>query len=492
MNKGQAPSNGVKWCFLLNTADLIQEFLGKFCFEAVREGDECIIVSNSKIAEYSKLRFFPEKTPMYSRVEWVTEHYKKSDEEVVDLTWKEFFPSFVRKKEFGNFTYEYSVDIVTQTYIFLDTVFQREQPDAVLGELPANIFSQVAYILCKKYSIRYLGFSGSRMSGRIDIYDKEYTSSKYKETYENIGTISKHEKKTAIDFIEKFLSHEQLPSYEQGKRSISRIHHARSYLIREWGMVRYWLQYIRRRRGYSYDYESELGLQATLRRPLKAWGRFINRLFNRNVFDTPGNDDVYYLFPLHLQPEASTSVLASYFSSQHNSVLNAAFSLPFPYKLYVKAHPSGVWNNKRDFYRELKKIPNVVLLSPEENVANLIKESRGVITLTSTIGLEAALAGKPVYILGNVFYSYHPLCKKVSGFDELRKVLQEDTRHPPKVMNLEEINIHFVTSYSRNTIPGSTRDAGRVQDRNDYKFIYQYIRDHFLHYEIRTSRDSSV
>ena len=146
-----------------------------------------------------------------------------------------------------------------------------------------------------------------------------------------------------------------------------------------------------------------------------------------------------------------------------------------PYKLYAKEHPVAAGTRPNEFYEELKKIPNIILISPRENMENLVKNSSGVISLTSTVGLEAALVGKPVYVLGDVFYSYHPLCRKVKNFEELESRIREDLIDMKMPASLEDINTHFVVSYFRNTIPGDMITAGAQKDTNDYKLIYKSI-----------------
>lgn len=471
----------MKWCFLVNQVDILMEFLGKLADRALQEGDECLIVANSKIAEYSRLKFFPLKIQVYSRADWLSNHYEKGKGNVEGLTWKEFFPSFDRKRSIREFHYEDAVGMITQTYQFLDFVFQTEKPDAVVSELPANLFSEVAYHLCRKYALSYLGFTGSKMNGRFDIFDQKHTCSKYEETYRKLRTISKEEETVARSFLETFLPHEQIATSEKDPARGSYLKHLWLYLKREGSMVQPWLRYLRERATYKeYDYESEVSLKVTLLRPWKAFLRIANRLLTSNMFDKPREGDIFFLFPLQLKPEASTSALATYFSNQLQSVQNVAFSLPFPCKLYVKEHPAMIGTNTRAFYRKLKEIPNVVLLSAKENVPNLIKKSEGVITLTSTIGFESALAGKLTYVLGNVFYSYHPACKRVKSFEELREVLQQDIKEPPRLENLQDINIRFLASYFRNTIPGEVYDASRGRDLNDYQRIYQEIKKIFF------------
>ena len=124
----------------------------------------------------------------------------------------------------------------------------------------------------------------------------------------------------------------------------------------------------------------------------------------------------------------------------------------------------------------MKRNPNVVLIHPGANVENLIKASKGVITLTSTIGLEAVLLGKPVYALGITIYAYHPLCRKIHSFDELKQGIQEDLSKKNLVENLDEINIRFILSYFKNTIKGNIISSINKNDQNDYGEIYKSIK----------------
>jgi capsule polysaccharide modification protein KpsS len=163
-----------------------------------------------------------------------------------------------------------------------------------------------------------------------------------------------------------------------------------------------------------------------------------------------------------------------------NTVKNIAFTLPFPYKLYVKEHPASVGLRPKSFYKKFKKLPNVVLISPEENIESIIKKSSGIITLTSTVGMEAALVGKPVYVLGNVSYSYHPLCRKPRNFEDLKNNIEKDLVDKINTDNLEDINCRFIISSFRNTIHGSIVSASREKDINDYKLIYEKIKSYAI------------
>ena len=473
----------MKWCFLVNNVDLLMEFSGKLAAQALNEGDEVVLVFNSKMAEYIKRKYFPKSVKVISKVDWLVKNYKKDQKAFKNIFWKDFFPTFERKHNLLNLNYENSKDIVSQLYQFFDFLFKDENPDIVVNEAPANIFTNIAYHFCEKYNKNYLGFIGSRFDDKIDIYDKKHTCSLYKKTFEDLtdDNILKTEKQFAENFIKDFISHKKLLSYMDFQASLSSSTGFLRYLKREVKMMPYWSKYVLNHLHFGkFDYESETGFKYKLFYPVRSIIRKFRSAFFNKKFDYLSDDDEFFLYPLHFHPEASTLVQATYFSDQLNTIKNIAFSLPFPYKLYVKEHPASVGTRPANFYKEIRKLPNAVLISPEENVENLVKKSTGVVTLTSTIGIEAALAGKRVYVLGDVFYTYHPLCVKVTGFEDLRQKIDDDAAINKSIENLKEKNIRFVLSYFKNTVSGSILDASKKEDTNNYPQIYRYIKNMFF------------
>jgi hypothetical protein len=141
-------------------------------------------------------------------------------------------------------------------------------------------------------------------------------------------------------------------------------------------------------------------------------------------FDKVGKEEEYIFFPLHLQPEASTLILGSYYVDQIALIENIAKSIPLDYKLYVKEHISALGKRDSGYYKKIKKIPNVKLISPYENSHELIKRSKAVIVITSTVGLEGLIYEKPVIVLGDTFYNISDLTYQIKGIKELPGVLE--------------------------------------------------------------------
>ncbi len=485
----------MKWCFLVNPAPLIIEFFGKLAKQIAEEGGEYIVVANSKIAEYDKKKYFPKDVKIFSEVDWCIKNYQKNQKEFQDLSWKEFFPEFDRFNRFKvyDFSYPNSVEIVAQSYQFADFIFREEKPDVIVGEPPTGVFSEIFSFFSEKYKATYLGLMTSRINGRIDIYDSGHTCSHYEKTFKqlNDSDMSEEERKFAQDFIKSFISHKKLPSYMDYQNQHIRlggIGRIKGYFKREKEMAHHYLKYLSKRKYFRpFDYNSEFLINYISRYPKEALKSRFRALSQRNIFDSLNNNDKFFIYPLQLQPEASTAVRAMYFCDHINTIKNIAFSLPFPYKLYIKEHPSAIGTKPGYFYKKIKEIPNTVLVSPYESVENLIKKSQGLVVLTSTMGMEALLAGKPVYVLGDVSYDYHPLCRNIDSFKELRQRIQKDLAQKPVLKNLKNINIRFFVSYLKNTVAGSIITAGSNKDTNNYKKTFRDIKRIFFSDEVGIS-----
>lgn len=477
----------MKCCFLVNNAPFLSEFFGKLSNEIIERGDDCLIIWISKIAEYEKKKFFPDKVKFISAVDWCADNYDKNRKEFFGLSWKSFFSIFDRN-DVLKFDYNKSIETTLQTIQFLEFIFEKEKPDVVFGETPTGLFHLVAHYLCEKNNVLHLGL-GERVDNKIDISDSGYTCLNYEKTFKEINNndISNEEKELAKKTIEDFISHKQLASY----RELLKIHFSQFGLIKHYigrikspgmSLFRYFCE---RKRFKKFDSESEAILKKVIWAPLKTERRQFRILLQKNIFSKINKQDKdFFLFPLQFQPEASTNICATYYCDQLNTIKNIAFSLPFPYKLYVKEHPVAIGTRPNSFYKELKKIPNVVLISPEENLEDIIRNSSGVIVLTSSVGLEAVLSGKPVYAFADVdlFYSYHPLCRISQNFEELKNRIQADLINKPDISNLEDINIRFVISYLRNAIDGYIVTASANEDTNNYASIYQCLKKLFYSY----------
>ena len=140
---------------------------------------------------------------------------------------------------------------------------------------------------------------------------------------------------------------------------------------------------------------------------------YFNYQISKKYYKKADYSKKYVYFPLHYQPEASTCVCAEKYENQLFYIDSWAKSLPADTLLYVKEHYFLLGNRNLQFYKELKKYPNVVLIDPWESTKKLIENSVAVTTLTGSAGFEAMLLRKPVFLGGNSVYENAPGVIKV-------------------------------------------------------------------------------
>ncbi len=144
-----------------------------------------------------------------------------------------------------------------------------------------------------------------------------------------------------------------------------------------------------------------------------------------DLYDEINLNEDFAFFPLQYQPEVSTMLYASFYMDQLWLIKQIAQSLPLHYKLYVKEHPVMFGYRPRQYYKELKKIPNVKLIKPTVSSFDLIKNAKLITLNTGTAGWEAILLKKPAITFGNAFYNYLPMVKRCRAIENLPQIIKE-------------------------------------------------------------------
>ena len=128
---------------------------------------------------------------------------------------------------------------------------------------------------------------------------------------------------------------------------------------------------------------------------------------NNGYFEPPVEGENYVYMPLHLIPESSVFVKASFYVDELNLIEQVSKSLPLGWKLYVKEHQAMLGERDPEFYRKAGEIANVrvVRVNYYKDPKPWIVKAKGVVTITGTAAYEAALLGKRSIVFGNVPYS---------------------------------------------------------------------------------------
>lgn len=136
-------------------------------------------------------------------------------------------------------------------------------------------------------------------------------------------------------------------------------------------------------------------------------------------------DTPYVFFGLHLQPESSIDVWAPFYSNQLWVIEQISRSLPPTHRLMVKIHKSDVSNYSSQQLDNMRKLPGVDLVTPSAEARSFIERADLVVAIQGTIGLEAALIGKPTIMLGDSPVTVFPTASRIGAIHDFPALIRE-------------------------------------------------------------------
>lgn len=361
--------------------------------------------------------------------------HKSNDSYAFDCTWGEYFYSDFDRFLVQGFNLGRERQFWEKARACLDQFFEEiiveNQIDVVLYENVSNSFEYAAYRIAQNKGVLYLGLMGARIPGRFEIQSSVIEAElaqlqKFRRTsptIEELGWFQEYQA-NLIDIQPDYMKSNGLSNV-----SLSRL--ASKKNIRK--AIKLISASLRGHSLYDYANGSPVGaLKKAVRVGLK---RKLNASFAQKFYLSEKElarltqQDTFYVYPIHYHPESSTSVLAPNYTDEFHNILNISNALPFGTYLYVKDHASAVGVQDRAFYRRVSALPAVKLISPNQNIKKLITLSKGVITVNSTAGYEALMLGKPVYLLGRVFYEEFANVHKLTNFSDITSSIQKSPQH---------------------------------------------------------------
>ena len=151
-----------------------------------------------------------------------------------------------------------------------------------------------------------------------------------------------------------------------------------------------------------------------------------------NISDLP-KKFIYY--PLHVNPESSTSGYAPLLDNQLFVVELLSKSIPHDHVLVVKDHYPMYGFRNRKFIKAILDLPNVILAVSALHSLRFIMESALTITITGTAGFEALMLGKKSLSFAEPFYrKLHPK-SYISNIYDLSSIIAKAIAEP---LNISE------------------------------------------------------
>lgn len=154
---------------------------------------------------------------------------------------------------------------------------------------------------------------------------------------------------------------------------------------------------------------------------------------------SPDHASLRILYPLHDERDFQVAMRERHAIPQVELLKYLAGCLPSGSVLEVKLHPSHIGALPYMHLRTLRELPNVVVLPPSCSAKDAIARSSVVLTLASSMGFEALVAGKPVVCYGQPFYSRRGLTVDVADSRKIVNALVEAADHPPSAESVTQL-----------------------------------------------------
>ncbi len=172
-------------------------------------------------------------------------------------------------------------------------------------------------------------------------------------------------------------------------------------------------------------------------------------LFKNFLFTDPDDREKFIFFPLHVTNDSQITMRAPQFLSQENLIEEISKNMPEDYMLYVKPHP-GCYLYSFKKLRNIIKNGNVRVIRSNVNAHDLIRKSKSVITINSSVGFEALFYFKPVIALGKPFYGGSGITIDVKSTSDLKSSIEKSLSYEPDKNKIKA----FIHAAYKATWPG--------------------------------------
>ena len=360
--------------------------------------------------------------------------------------------------------FKYQLTYLVACVEVFEEFVNEHKPDVIVSEMLTGLADSALKAVCNSNSIKFLSMRSSKMTEGIIVSDRDFDMPVgFEDRVEKLrdqGVPADLEKR-AKAHIEEIRSEYSRPHYMEITQKPFRLISMKRLrtMIKRLTTERIATNAISLFQHPIYN---------PYRGALRKWNNIrVTKNNKNNWFEEHVSEQAYFVYPIHYEPEASSSIRAYNFSDQLGVIKMISRVLPLGVRLVVKEHKGNQGYRNTDFYKALYYVPNVVLVSGDYPVHSLIKNSLGIITLTSRMGWESLLLNKPVAALGDTFWTMAPGVVRIDGWKDIKNFVERVSREfyesdqmkePTLGKSQDELDskelILFAAAYISLTLPG--------------------------------------
>jgi hypothetical protein len=336
--------------------------------------------------------------------------FLKSKEEEYDLNlWHIWSIYLLRKKNRFRIKEDCALLYMEKTIAKIESFLDEKKIRYLILFGPAGIPAFLLQKISEKKGVKIIELYNSRLTNRFTI--KEGDKGEIKELtkeYEQIKSKILNNEKVNLDKAKKFLSNliEKKPVPDSKKK----------YILSFRGKVKLFAYYLN-----IIIKDMKIPDLTFLVDKIKK-----KIIYLKTNFHNPNENEKFFFFPLHAQPEVSTLYYGRWHINQDNLIELIARSLPVGYLLYVKENDLYMGKRDLNFLNKIGRHPNIRIISPKKNTFNLISNCSMLFTITGTAGWEALLLNKKVFTFGDVFYNISKNVTNVKDIFNLPELIKKE------------------------------------------------------------------
>ena len=380
------------------------------------------------IANFEKKWFFHNNilnTKKMPDLEYLSKFEKKYNIQLSKIVFSErLFSEF---NEFYKFQTDEILRILELECKFFEQVLDEIKPDFVLMFMPFLHQQLLFFKLCKAKGIKTLELGNTRFDSAVIGFDDEIK--KY-EKFVVEGSVRNFQELKDY-FSENYMLKSSIKMVKRTELSLNnKLSMALQYFIftNDQNMKNNFGYFGRNKTKVFFNYlNNEI--------KVKKRKKFIDKNFRYELMD-----DKYILFPLQTEAETSLLIDSPLQNDQIEIIKKISKAIPIDYKLIVKEHPMSKSRSWRsiDTYKQIMKIPRVILLHPDVKVQEIIEKISLVITISSNVALDALFSEKPAMMFAENYISVIPSIYKIKNILELPESIEKMLKEKVNPADLEK------------------------------------------------------